>query len=410
MITIVGSGPAGFYAALTAASLGEKVTVVEERDKLGGTCVLFGCIPSKAMLHPMALAYSLGRIGKTLNFSYLELTKLAKDAINRISKGIEYALESHDIDVIHGKASLKGGKIEVNGQTLNSEKVIIATGTKKPSGALASDDLPYLDKDFNRVVIVGGGVGGVEYGWLLRMIGKEVHIVEREDLLLPKHDPDLRKSITNYFSKLGFKLHMGVEAKIEGNEVITSKGEKIEGDFVLLSFGRKPNLEGFEELRSDKWLLVNEYMETSLKNVYAAGDVTGSFTAHEAIHKGVTAALNSVGKRKAYDGSVVPKVIYTMPQIAYIGKTTGNCKKIDMVTLPRAIAEKETEGFLKICEEGGKIVGAVVFSERAEEIITIIGIAMKFGISISSLLDFQFPHPSYLESIWELVRTFDGIM
>ena len=410
MITVVGSGPAGFYAAITASALGEKVTLVEEKDKLGGTCVLFGCIPSKAMLHPLVLSYTISRVGKTINFTYEELTKLAKDAVNRVSKGEEYTLESHEVKVIHGKAKLKGREIEVGGQALNSDKVIVATGTLKPTGALASDDLPYLSRDFNKVIVVGGGVGGVEYGWLLRMVGKEVHVVEKEDLLLPKHDIDLRKSVTNHFLKLGFKLHMGVEAKIEGNTVITSKGERIEGDLVLLSFGRTPNLEGFEELKGERWLKVNEFLETPLQGVYGAGDVTGSFTAHEAIHKGVTASLNAVGNKRPYNGSAVPKVIYTIPQIAYVGRTEGDCRKIDMVSLPRAIAEKETEGFVKICQENGRVIGGVAFSDRAEEIITLLAMAIRYNIDVRSLFDFPFPHPSYLESIWEVVREFEGIM
>jgi dihydrolipoamide dehydrogenase len=403
MITVIGSGPAGIYAAITASSLGEKVTLIELNERLGGTCVLYGCIPSKAMLHPLTLAYELSRIGIEVKIEYETLRKLAADAISRLSKGVEYMLESHGVNVIRGKAKLKGKDVEVNGQSVKSDKIVVATGTLKPTGGITSDDLPYLEKDFNRIVVVGGGVGGVEYGWLLRMSGKEVYVVEKESLLLPKHDKDLREAVTNQFRRIGVKLVLNSEAKVEGNKVILSDGKALEGDLILISFGRRANLEGFEELpQVEGWLKVNEYMETLYKGIYGAGDVTRSFTAHEAIHKGLIAGLNAVGIRKAYNGQVVPKVIYTMPQIAYVGNTEdGECVKVNMVSIARAIAEKETEGFVKICFKEGKIVGAVAFSERAEEIITLIALAMRLNASLEQLLDFQFPHPSYLEAIWE---------
>lgn len=409
MIVVIGSGPAGLYGAITLSLLGEKVTLIEEKDKLGGTCVLYGCIPSKAMLHPLHLKYSLERLGKRIDFNYPELQKLAQDTINRLSKGVQYMLENAGVDVIIGKATLKGKEVEIKGQTLYPDKVLVATGTIKPEikGTIASDDLPYLTNDFNSVTIIGGGVGGVEYGWLLHKAGKEVHIVERENLLLPKHDMDLRTAVTNYFKRLGVKLHLNQEAKIEDNKVLLSDGTQIQSDIILFSFGRKPNLNGIESLPRDYWIKVNEFMETPLKDIYAAGDVTGSFTAHEAIHKGYVAALNIKGKKKIYDGSAVPKVIYTAPQIAYVGNTDhGRCVKIEMVGLARAIAEKETEGFIKVCEENNKILGAVAFSERAEEIISILALGMKLKASIDDLIDFQYPHPSYLEIIWEVLRRF----
>ena len=407
MIIVVGSGPAGIYGAITASALGERVKLIEEKEKLGGTCVLYGCIPSKAMLHPLSIKYSLERLGKNIDFTYEELEKLAQDAINRLSKGVEYMLESAGVEVIHGKAVLKGKEIEVSGQTYSPDKILIATGTLKPElkGTIASDDLPYLDKDFKKVVVIGGGVGGVEYAWLLHKVGKEVHIVEKEPLLLSKHDQDLRVSVTNHFKRIGIKLHLNVEAKIEEGKVKLSNGEEIQADVILMSFGRKPNIEGFESVPHKYFIDVNEYMETQIKDIYAAGDVTGSFTAHEAIHKGYIAGLNMKGIRKAYNSYAVPKVIYTSPQIAYVGRTDqGKCVKVEMASLARAIAEKETEGFVKICESEGKVIGAVAFSERAEEIISLIALAMKLNANIDDLLDFQYPHPSYLEIIWEALR------
>ena len=407
MIIVVGGGPAGIYGAITASLLGEKVKLIEEKEKLGGTCVLYGCIPAEAMVHPLTIKYSLERLGKNIEFTYGELTKLAQDAINRISKGVEYMLESAGVEIINGKAALKGMEIEVSGQTYRPDKILIATGTLKPEvkGAITSDDLPYLDKDFKKVVVIGGGVGGIDYAWLLHKAGKEVHLVEKESLLLAKHDQDLRNAVTNYFKRIGINLHLNTEAKIEEGKVKLSNGEEIQADYIVISFGRKPNLIGFESIPHKYFIDVNEYMETQIKNVYAAGDVTGSFTAHEAMHKGYVAGLNMKGIRKSYNGNAIPKVISTSPQIAYVGNTDrGKCVKIDMTSLPRAIADKETEGFVKVCEDNGKIIGAVAFSERAEEIISLIALGIKLNASIDNLIDFHYPHPSYLEIIWEALR------
>ncbi|AAY79559.1 FAD-dependent oxidoreductase [Sulfolobus acidocaldarius] len=409
-IVVIGSGPAGLYSAITSSSLGNKVTLVEKEDRLGGTCVLYGCIPSKAMLHPLILSSGIEKVkgNSKIEFNFKEISELGINAVNRVSKGTEYMLEKYNVDIIHGRAILKGNSVEVNGQTLSSDKIIIATGTVKPQvqGSIASDDLPYLDRDFQKVVIIGGGVGGVEYGWLLRALGKEIFVVEKENLLLPRHDPDLRNSVTYTFRKMGFSLLLGKEVKkIERNKVVLDDGKEIEGDIILMSFGRTANVNGFEGVPHDKWIKVNEFMETEIRGVYAAGDVTGSFTAHEAISKGITAGYNASGIASRYRSDGIVKVIYTKPQIAYVGDTTrGKCVKLNMASLTRAIAEKETEGFVKVCVEDDKVIGAVAFSERAEEIVSVLGLAIRYNIKVKELAEYPFPHPSYLETINEIMR------
>ncbi|MUM64737.1 NAD(P)-binding protein [Acidianus infernus] len=401
-ITIIGSGPAGIYSAIASAKLGNKVRLIEKNDKLGGTCVLYGCIPSKAMLHPLFLKYFAEETGRELNFSFSEIQKIAKNVVNRLSKGVEYMLESYGIEVIHGKAQLKGGNIQVGGQTIPSDKLIVATGTEKPQieGTIASDDLPYLDKEFSKVLVIGGGAGGVEYAWLLKMSGKEVSIVEKSDSLLPYLDEDLKKAVTAYFKKIGIKLYLSSEITL-GDKPRIGNEELPQSDIILYTFGRKPALEGFEELPHEKWVKVDKRMYTGVNNIYAAGDITGTFTAHEAIHEGFVAGLNASGIEKYYNPEAVPKVIYTEPQIAYVGNTKGKCVKINMTEIPRAIAEGLTEGFLKVCTEGKKITGAVAFSHDAENIITLISMFINYGIDIDKAIDFIEPHPSYLEAVFE---------
>jgi dihydrolipoamide dehydrogenase len=399
---VIGSGPAGLYAALTLAQRA-KVTLIEQNEKLGGTCVLYGCIPGKAMLKAASLSAQAERLGKRLEFTFNEAQALARRASELISKGEEYLLSDAGVEVVHGRATLTGGTLRVNNETLRVDGVIVATGTKRPEGT-ATDDLPYLN-DFHRIAVIGGGIGGVEYAWLLRKLGKEVHVYEAEDLLLPKHDPDLRRAVTSHFQKLGVRLHLKARARVEGNKVITEEGTQ-EFDVVLFSFGRKPNLEGIEVPTDERgFVRVDQFMFTGISNVYAAGDVTGSFTAHEAMRKGIVAALNLLGQRTAYDGTSVPKVIYTHPQIAYFGDVSnGDCVKVQVASLPRAVAEKESEGFVKVCFKEGRLAGTVAFSPEAEGVVTLA--SLMRGKRAEEILLEQIPHPSYLEAIWEAARQY----
>ncbi|QKQ99642.1 NAD(P)/FAD-dependent oxidoreductase [Metallosphaera tengchongensis] len=405
-VVVVGSGPSGLYAALTASQRGSKVTLVEKSDKLGGTCVLFGCIPSKAMMAPLGASYFLSKYDKKVDISFHELQEGMRTVVNRVSKGVEYMLESSGVEVVHGEARLNGGKVEVNGQTLEQDTAVIAPGMEKPEvpGTISSDDLHYITKDFTSVLLVGGGVGGVEYGWLLHMAGKKVTIVERENLLLPGHDKDLRSGVTSMLKRMGLEVLTNSNVQIDSND-LKINGERVDYDLVVYTFGRKVRAKGFETLMKGKWLEVDQYMRTGLPNVYASGDATGSFTAHEAIHKGIAAGANASGDRRMYNGTAVPKVLYTHPEIAYVGNTEGTCVKLSMAEVVRAVAEKATEGFVKICKnDEGYINGGVALSERAEDMITVVSLLMRLNVRLSQAKDLMFPHPSYLEGIWEALR------
>ncbi len=175
----------------------------------------------------------------------------------------------------------------------------------------------------------------------------------------------------------------------------------------MFTFGRRPSLEGFEEIKGDKWVNVDEFMRTNVNNVYAAGDVTGSFTAHEAIHKGIVAGLNATGEKRTYDGTAVPKILYTHPEIAYVGSTEGKCVKLNMTEVVRAVTERSTEGFIKVCaDETGILKGGVAFSERAEDIISVLAILIRLRVKLEDAKNLIFPHPSYLEGLWEALRRF----
>lgn len=402
---VIGSGPGGINASLTL-SPNAKVTVVEASERLGGTCVLYGCIPSKAMLHAGHLSAEVLQLGKELKFHQNDQLKLGMDAINRMSKGVEYTLESHGINVIRGKASLRSGKVAVNGQTIEADAIVVATGSEKPTGEnlIASDDIPYLKSEVKVAVVIGGGAGGVEYAELLRSWGAEVHVIEVSDKLLNGADEELRQAVTRNFQRKGIILHLGRTAeRVEPGRVVLDDGTAIKTDITLKSFGRKVASAGFEELSPSPFIKVDSRMYTGIGNIYAVGDVTGSYTAHEAMHGGVIAGLNILGMERVFRREYVPKVIYTHPEIANVGKRTGKSVKVNYVQNARAITEKETEGFLKLFYDGGRINGAVAYGERAEEIVTLIGFAMQNDISLQSLFDFTFPHPSYMELIWDAV-------
>ncbi|MEM3972352.1 MAG: NAD(P)/FAD-dependent oxidoreductase [Saccharolobus sp.] len=409
-VGVVGSGPAGFYAALELAKGGNKVVLIEKEERLGGTCVIYGCIPSKAMLHPIHLITELEKIGKKgIEISMEELRKLAQEASLKLSKGVEYALEENDVEVINGNAYLRSGMLNVNNESLQVDYIVLAAGTyrEKINGIIYSEDLPYLDKDFNNFILVGGDVGGIEFGWMLRKMGKEVKIIDKNPTLLPYLDKDISSAITNYFTRIGIKLYLNREVKeIKTNEVVLENGEKLEGDIVYMTFGRKPSIKGFEELRNNPFIVVDEYLRTSINNIYAAGDIIGTHTAHEAIYAGKLAAMNIMGKKKKFDTYGIPKVVYTHPTIAYVGRMEGNCFKYSLASLGRAITEKETDGILKICAKDDKIVGAQAFMKDAEEVISLISLMIRLNLRISDIQDYVAPHPSYIEAVTEVLQKF----
>ncbi|BCU66607.1 pyridine nucleotide-disulfide oxidoreductase [Sulfolobales archaeon HS-7] len=400
---IVGSGPAGVYSAIMLAR-NSKVTLIDESEKLGGTCILYGCMPSKAMLHATHIIYSARSLGKELNFTQDEIIKLAKDTVNRLSKGVEYTLSSYDVEVIHGKAELSDGTIKVGNQSIDSNGIIVATGTVKPQveNTIASDDIPYLSQKISSAVIIGGGAGGVEYGDLLSEWGVDLSIVERGPTLLPNSDPDLSNAVTTTFKKKGVKLYLNKNVKkIEKGIVILDDETKITGDVVIFSFGRKPNVAGFEALSRGGPIKVDKTMYTGMGKIYAAGDVTGTYTAHEAIHEGIVASLNLLGIEKEFVSDFVPKVIYAKPEIATIGRMSGNSVKVNYAELGRAIAEKNTSGFLKLFYDGGRINGAVIYGEHAEDIANLISLIISQNLSMQAVFDNVFAHPSYMEILWE---------
>ncbi|MBP1357520.1 MAG: NAD(P)/FAD-dependent oxidoreductase [Sulfolobus sp.] len=407
-ITVVGGGTAGFYSALISSFLGNKVTLIEKEERLGGVCVLYGCVPSKAIYHMLHSVLSLRSYGKSIDVDFHEIQKVAKEASERVSKGMEYTLEDNDVEIIHAKGSYRSGSILANNETISTDKAIIATGTTSNKPTPGYEDLPSLSKEFSSAIVIGATFGGVELAWLLRSMKKDVTVVEKMNQIFPSPDIDneIRVAVYNYLRRIGVKFILSAEAKkIEQDKVILSDDKVISADIVFSAFGRYPALAGFEELpHSKKGLVVNEYLETPVKNILAAGDIAGTHTATEAIYGGIIAALNATGFRKHFNLEGIPYVIYTKPQIAYAGKVEGKCVKVNVAELSRSATDKESEGFLKLCIKDNYIVGAQAFMENAEDIIGTVSSLIRLKVKLEDAMDLAFPHPTYLEIISEAIR------
>ncbi|AKA74541.1 NAD(P)/FAD-dependent oxidoreductase [Saccharolobus solfataricus] len=399
-VVIIGAGPAGVYSALTL-SKHAKVTLIEREEKLGGTCVLYGCIPTKSILSQLIISRQAS------NMSLNTLREYALTSINTISKSLEHLLNSHGIEVIHANGFLRSSMVHASNTSLAADKVLVSTGTRRErlGKVKFTEDLAYTNEDYNKVVIVGGDAGGIELGWMMKKLGKEVHLIDKNDLLLQNIDRTLSEIVTNFLSQIGIKLYLGKKvSKIDETSVTLEDNQKISGDAVFVTFGRKPNIEGFEEIPHEKYIYVDEYLRTQIPNIYAAGDIIGTFTAHEAIYAGIIAAKNMLGEKREFIVEGIPKVIYIYPQIAYVGTTNGNCVTFNTLNLTRTIVERESEGFLKICERDNRVIGAVAFMPYAEDVISLISVLIRYQISLKDTIDLVMPHPSYLEAITEALN------
>jgi dihydrolipoamide dehydrogenase len=410
-LVVIGSGPAGYYAALRANSLGAN-TILIERENLGGTCVNVGCIPSK-----MLLSFSHMKNGERFK-PWAELRKDVKKMVKILRLGMEVTLKEKGIQLIKGEARLSKDKVITNGETIKYDKLIVATGTlpwKFSNFVKVSDEVYDLEEMPRKVAILGGGAGVIEFADIFQGLGSEVHLFESSDMLLKGADKDIRSLVTSIYERKGINLHLSEKfnevREREGRvTLITDKGAYADFDLVLVSFGRKPCLKGLES-RFDGWIKVNEFQETGLENVYAAGDITGTFTAHEAIRQGIVASENSFGFKSKFKPFAVPKVIYSQPEIAQVGYSEEKVKEIGLgyisfkypfSSIARAHAEDKKEGIIKvILDKEGYYLGVHVVGERAEEIAFIASIAMEKGLKAEEITSFSFPHPSFVEILWE---------
>ncbi|MEM1587849.1 MAG: dihydrolipoyl dehydrogenase [Candidatus Bathyarchaeia archaeon] len=443
-VAVLGGGPGGYVAAVRASQLGGKVALIEH-EKLGGTCVNKGCIPTKALLETVKVYNFLRKSNEfNIDVNYLKLNfkealNKANSIGNKISEKLSILMEKKGVKVIHGFGRIKKhGVIEVSGLEsgeVNTEKLIIASGSlplKPPipgvdgKNVLTTDDALKLENSPESIVVIGGGAVGVEFATIFNGVNVDTCLVEMMPHILPGEDEEITEYLNQLMQENGIKTYVNAKAlKIEDkNErkivyVSTLEGNKIiQGEAILIASGRKPLIEniGLENINvkvEGGKILVNDKMETNVPGVYAVGDVTGGFMlAHTAMQEGIIAAENAMGLNSKIDYRIVPRCIYSWPEAAFVGLTEKQAKKefnsVETVLFPfsangRAETLRETRGVVKIVfeKETEEILGAQIIGLNASELIHEIALAMKVEATIEDLADMIYAHPTLSEVIKE---------
>ncbi len=450
-ILVIGGGPGGYVAAIKAAQLGKKVACVDNKEFLGGTCLNVGCIPSKSLLnithkyhdakHNFA---SRGIECKDISFSLEKIMETKYSTLSGLGQGIAGLFKKNKIDYFNGIGEFEtNNRILINSNngdniTIEAENIIIATGSVPitlpdieidEEKIVTSDGALSLEKVPNKMIVIGAGVIGLELGSVWSRIGASVEVVEFADDILPGFDLDVRKEAKKIFEKQGlsFKLTSKVtsaqviEDKVEVNisSVSSDDSEKMDCDVVLVAVGRKPNTKSLNldkvgiKLDDRGRVIVDGQFKTNIPNVYAIGDViAGPMLAHKASDEGVVVAEIIDGQHGHIDYNTIPSVVYTHPEIAFVGKTEDELKKdqIDykvgkfpFLANSRARTSLETDGFVKIlaCKESDQVLGVHIIGDAAGELIAEAAVAMEFKAASEDLARICNPHPTLNEAIKE---------
>jgi len=453
-VTVIGGGPGGYVCAIRLSQLGLKTACIEFRGSLGGTCLNVGCIPSKNLLNfseNFHKAKNFTNIGIEVGEVKLNLSKMMKNkdkAVAELTKGIEFLFKKNKVTYFKGKGSFKSSNeisiLADNKETvIQTDKTIISTGSEPVSipgidfdeekilsstGALSISKLP------KKMIIVGGGYIGLEMGSVWSRLGTQVEVVEYLDHITPGMDKEISKEFEKILKKQGIKFHLNTKVeKINKNKNGVSintldksnKKNTIEADVVLISVGRRPftkylNLEKIGVQTDKKGMVkVNKSFETNIKNIYAIGDVIdGPMLAHKAEEEGIAVAEIIAGQSGHVNYDVIPGVIYTTPEVAYVGKTEEQLKvnktnykvgKFPFLANSRAKAINEPEGFVKILADTktDKVLGVHIIGPHAGEMIAEMSVAMEFGASSEDIARTCHAHPTFSEAIKEAALSVD---
>ncbi len=448
-LAIIGGGPAGYVAAERAGAKGLKVILFEKKE-LGGVCLNEGCIPTKTLLYSAKIydnakaGAKYGVNGDSVTFDFAQMMKRKDGVVRRLVGGIGFKMKSNKVEVVNALATIKsrtasGVEIEANGTVYQAENVLISTGSEAVippiKGVEEAGDiivtnrevlnLPELPKS---LVVIGGGVIGTEFASFFSSLGTEVTVIEMLPEILTGMDSELSGVLRKQLEKKGIKFNLQSKVtEVKGNEVVFEKDGKVEtvqGDKILLSVGRRPNIEGIglenvgvELFRNG--IKVDEKMRTNIPNIYAAGDVTGfSLLAHTASREGEVVVNNLTGKKDYMRYNAIPGVIYTNPEFAGVGLTEEVAKekgiKYKLSNLPMAYAGRfvaENEGgvgFSKVLigEEYGEILGVHMLGNPSSEMIYGAVMAIESEMTIDEMQEVVFPHPTVSEILKENVFNF----
>ena len=449
-VVIIGSGPGGYVSAIRCAQLGFKTAIVEKYNSLGGTCLNVGCIPSKALLssshHYAEIAHFADHgieVSGDVKINLEKMIARKQAVVDQTVGGINYLMDKNKITVFNGLGSfvdathIAVAKADGTSETIEAKYTVIATGSKPSS-------LPFIKIDKERIitstealalkevpkhlVIIGGGVIGIELGQVYLRLGAQVSVVEFMDRIIPGMDGSLSKELTKVLKKQGMKFYVSHKVKSverNGDAVVVqaenAKGETItlEGDYSLVSVGRRPYTDGLNADKagvkiSDRGQVeVNDHLQTSVPNIYAIGDVVrGAMLAHKAEEEGVMVAEILAGQKPHIDYNLIPGVVYTWPEVAAVGQTEEQLKAAGVAyksgsfpfkALGRARASADLDGFVKILadEKTDEVLGVHMIGARTADLIAEAVTAMEFKASAEDISRMSHAHPTFAEAVKE---------
>jgi dihydrolipoamide dehydrogenase len=458
-LIVIGSGPGGYIAAVRASQLGKKVALIEKYATLGGTCLNVGCIPSKALLDSSHNYYDAvhhfeehGISVEKPSFDFGKMVDRKAKVVETTTGGIKYLMDKNNIEVYEGLGSFEDNthvKISKNDGTselIEGTNIIIATGSKPSS-------LPFIKIDKNRIItstealklkevpkhllVIGGGVIGLELGSVYKRLGAEVTVIEYMDKIVPGMDVDVSKELQKVFKKQGIKFatsHKVTSVEKNGKQIVVKatdkKNKEIEfsGDYCLVSVGRKPYTEGLGlekvgvTVNERGQIATNEHLQTNISNIYAIGDVVqGAMLAHKAEEEGVIVAEFLAGQKPHINYNLIPGIVYTWPEAAAVGKTEQELKdanieykagKFSMRALGRSRASGDIDGFVKVLADKNtdEILGVHMVGARVADLIMEAAVAMEFRASAEDLARICHGHPTYSEAVKEAAKAaWDGM-
>lgn len=449
-VTVIGSGPGGYVAAIRCAQLGFKTALIEKYSVLGGTCLNVGCIPSKALLdsseHFYNAKHDFANHGIIINDPVADLSRMIarkSEVVDQTTKGIQFLMDKNKVTVFEGVGSfesatqIKVTKNDGSTETIDSKYTIIATGSKPTA-------LPFITLDKERIItstealelkeipkhmiVIGGGVIGLELGSVYKRLGSEVTVVEFMDRIIPTMDASLSKELNKVLRKQGMKFNLstGVQSVERNGDTVKvtakdKKGEEVvfEGDYVLVAVGRSPYTKGLGlekagvDLDERGRVKVNEHLQTNVSNIYAIGDVVvGAMLAHKASEEGTMVAELIAGQKPHINYNLIPGVVYTWPEVAAVGKTEEQLKaegiaikvgNFPMRALGRSRASGDIDGFIKVIadEKTDEILGVHMIGARAADLIAEAVVAMEYRASAEDISRMSHAHPTYAEAMKE---------
>jgi dihydrolipoamide dehydrogenase len=449
-VTIIGSGPGGYVSAIRCAQLGFKTAIIEKYATLGGTCLNVGCIPSKALLasshHYEELQHFADHgieVSGEVKVNLEKMIARKQAVVDQTSGGVKFLMDKNKITVFNGvgsfesATSVKVTKADGSSEIIESKNSIIATGSKPSS-------LPFIKLDKDRIitstealklkevpkhlVIIGGGVIGIELGQVYLRLGAQVSVVEFMDRIIPGMDAALSKELTKVLKKQGMKFYTShkVQSVERVGDVVTVKAENakgeiitLEGDYSLVSVGRRPYTDGLNaekagvKVTERGMVEVNDHLQTNIPNIYAIGDVVrGAMLAHKAEEEGVMVAEILAGQKPHIDYNLIPGVVYTWPEVAAVGKTEEQLKadgvaykagSFPFKALGRARAGGDTDGFVKILADAktDEVLGVHMIGARCADLIAEAVTAMEFRASAEDISRMSHAHPTFAEAIKE---------